>query len=29
MEDTIWSLFIKTGDIKYYLLYKELTEGEK
>ncbi len=28
MKDITWDLFKKTGDIKYYLLYKELMEEE-
>ncbi len=28
MKDTLWKLFSKTGDIKYYLMFKSL-EGEE
>lgn len=26
MDELLWKLFIKTGDIKYYNLYKKITE---
>ena len=28
MKELTWDLFQKTGDIKYYLLYKKLIEEE-
>jgi hypothetical protein len=28
-SDTLWALFKKTGDIRYYLLYKKVTRGGK
>lgn len=27
-KDIVWSLFRKTGDIKYYMLYKKITGDE-
>ncbi len=27
-KDIVWSLFKKTGDIKYYMLYKKITGDE-
>ncbi len=29
MNNKIWDLFKKTGDIKYYMLYKEMESLEK
>ncbi len=26
MKDLVWNLFKETGDIKYFLLYKKITE---
>ncbi len=28
-EDSAWELFVKTGEVSYYLLYKSLTEDKK
>ena len=29
MEDIIWNLFKKTGDIKYFLLIQRMKESDK
>lgn len=29
MNDKIWNLFKLTGDIKYYMMYKEMEKLEK
>lgn len=29
MKDIIWDLFKKTGDYKYYLLYKSIEKEEE
>jgi len=28
MEETLWELFKKTGDIRYYLMYIKVKEGD-